>query len=87
DPNHPDVSGGNALYEALDGQVFIVAEALQSAFADRVMLALRKQKIDPKATFTHELSVVWRGKGSDLADATARHPMHELGGFFAKPRP
>ncbi|WP_163536048.1 class I tRNA ligase family protein, partial [Klebsiella pneumoniae] len=32
-------------------------------------------------------SVVWRGKGSDLADATARHPMHELGGFFAKPRP
>ncbi len=26
-------------------------------------------------------------KGSDLADATARHPMHALGGFFAKPRP
>ncbi|MES2021384.1 MAG: isoleucine--tRNA ligase [Pseudomonadota bacterium] len=28
-----------------------------------------------------------RFKGSDLAGATARHPMHELGGFFAKPRP
>ncbi|HXH14503.1 MAG TPA: isoleucine--tRNA ligase [Sphingomonas sp.] len=26
-------------------------------------------------------------KGSQLADATARHPMHALGGFFAKPRP
>jgi isoleucyl-tRNA synthetase len=26
-------------------------------------------------------------KGSDLAGATARHPMHHLGGFFAKPRP
>jgi isoleucyl-tRNA synthetase len=26
-------------------------------------------------------------KGSDLEGATARHPMHELGGFFAKPRP
>lgn len=26
-------------------------------------------------------------KGSDLAGATARHPMHQLGGFFAKPRP
>lgn len=26
-------------------------------------------------------------KGSDLAGATARHPMHALGGFFAKPRP
>ena len=31
--------------------------------------------------------IVWKGKGSDLAGATARHPMHELGGFFAKPRP
>ncbi|UVO50291.1 isoleucine--tRNA ligase [Sphingomonas sp. SUN019] len=29
----------------------------------------------------------WRGKGSDLAGATARHPMHHFGGFFAKPRP
>ena len=31
--------------------------------------------------------VVWRGKGADLRDATARHPMHRLGGFFATPRP
>ena len=29
----------------------------------------------------------WRGKGSDLAGTVARHPMHNLGGFFAKPRP
>ncbi|MEG3181115.1 isoleucine--tRNA ligase [Sphingomonas sp. LT1P40] len=28
-----------------------------------------------------------RFKGSDLAGASARHPMHHLGGFFAKPRP
>ncbi|GAA3896623.1 isoleucine--tRNA ligase [Sphingomonas limnosediminicola] len=26
-------------------------------------------------------------KGSDLAGTFARHPMHKLGGFFAKPRP
>jgi isoleucyl-tRNA synthetase len=26
-------------------------------------------------------------KGSDLAGTVARHPMHHLGGFFAKPRP
>ncbi|RXD05226.1 isoleucine--tRNA ligase [Sphingomonas sp. UV9] len=32
-------------------------------------------------------AILWRGKGSALADATARHPMHALGGFFAKPRP
>ncbi|GGB65318.1 isoleucine--tRNA ligase [Blastomonas aquatica] len=31
--------------------------------------------------------VVWQGTGAQLAGATARHPMHELGGFFAKPRP
>ncbi len=32
-------------------------------------------------------AILWRGKGSQLADATVRHPMHALGGFFAKPRP
>ncbi|HYD11668.1 MAG TPA: isoleucine--tRNA ligase [Allosphingosinicella sp.] len=32
-------------------------------------------------------AVDWRGKGSDLAGTVARHPMHHLGGFFAKPRP
>ncbi|HEX8483114.1 MAG TPA: isoleucine--tRNA ligase [Allosphingosinicella sp.] len=26
-------------------------------------------------------------KGADLAGTIARHPMHELGGFFARPRP
>lgn len=26
-------------------------------------------------------------RGADLAGATARHPMHAFGGFFAKPRP
>ncbi|MDH7972689.1 isoleucine--tRNA ligase [Sphingomonas sp. AR_OL41] len=31
--------------------------------------------------------IFWQGKGSDLAGAVARHPMHALGGFFAKPRP
>ncbi|HEY0012409.1 MAG TPA: class I tRNA ligase family protein, partial [Allosphingosinicella sp.] len=28
-----------------------------------------------------------RFKGSDLAGTVARHPMHHLGGFYAKPRP
>ncbi len=30
---------------------------------------------------------LWSGKGSDLAGTIARHPMHALGGFFARPRP
>jgi isoleucyl-tRNA synthetase len=33
---------------------------------------------------TKEIGIV---KGSDLAGTIARHPMHHLGGFFAKPRP
>ncbi len=32
-------------------------------------------------------NVAWRGKGSDLAGTIVRHPMHHLGGFYAKPRP
>jgi isoleucyl-tRNA synthetase len=31
--------------------------------------------------------VLWRGTGAQLAGTVARHPMHHLGGFFAKPRP
>jgi isoleucyl-tRNA synthetase len=35
-----------------------------------------------------ELSKTFRRyKGSDLAGTIVRHPMHKLGGFFAKPRP
>jgi len=30
---------------------------------------------------------IWRGKGSQLAGTVARHPMHHLGDFFARPRP
>ncbi len=46
-------------------------------------LHLRMDKVQQDKQWT----VAWRGKGSDLAGATARHPMHHLGGFFAKPRP
>ena len=35
----------------------------------------------------HNHIVDWEGKGSDLAGTVVRHPMHHLGGFFAKPRP
>ncbi len=33
------------------------------------------------------LDFPWSGKGAELAGTIVRHPMHELGGFFAKPRP
>ncbi|MBH2000111.1 MAG: isoleucine--tRNA ligase [Sphingomonadaceae bacterium] len=34
-----------------------------------------------------EYIVAWSGRGTDLVGAIARHPMHKLGGFFARPRP
>ncbi|MBH1993182.1 MAG: isoleucine--tRNA ligase [Sphingomonadaceae bacterium] len=34
-----------------------------------------------------EYIVAWSGRGTDLAGTIARHPMHKLGGFFARPRP
>jgi isoleucyl-tRNA synthetase len=48
-----------------------------SALADQVCkrLGIYSQVVD------------WRGKGSELAGTIACHPMHHLGGFFAKPRP
>ncbi|SCW88278.1 Isoleucyl-tRNA synthetase [Sphingobium faniae] len=56
-----------------EGRKFVVAEALVSAFKERTGLV----HAQPHKHF----------KGTDLAGAVARHPMHALGGFFAKPRP
>ena len=54
---------------------YVVAEPLLDAFRART-----DTRLAPGA-------VVNRFKGSQLAGAVARHPMHHLGGFFAKPRP
>ncbi len=53
----------------------LVAEALVDDFAKRL------------GDGVNLIDVTWRGKGADLAETIVRHPMHELGGFFAKPRP
>ncbi|WP_294262305.1 isoleucine--tRNA ligase [uncultured Sphingomonas sp.] len=55
--------------------IFVVAEPLLETFRARADTTLAPG------------TVIWRGKGSALAGAVARHPMHHLGGFFAKPRP
>ncbi|WP_340265051.1 isoleucine--tRNA ligase [Sphingobium mellinum] len=56
-----------------DGRKFIVAEALIGPFKERSGLI----HVQPHKHF----------KGSQLAGAVARHPIHHLGGFFARPRP
>ncbi|KQM62130.1 MULTISPECIES: isoleucine--tRNA ligase [unclassified Sphingomonas] len=62
-----------------DNRRYLIADELVHKFWDRVDQA--------GGDGNHRGTVFWRGKGSDLADATARHPMHARGGFFAKPRP
>ena len=67
------IDSPNFKMPVVDGLIgMIVAKELIGEFQDRTDLSGIIQK-----TF----------KGSDLAGTIARHPMHHLGGFFAKPRP
>jgi isoleucyl-tRNA synthetase len=62
-----------SLYKASDStSQFLIAEELAETFQKRTGLTL---------VATTPI------KGSDLVGTIARHPMHHLGGFFAKPRP
>jgi len=76
---------------------YLVAEELVGAFVIRVnqMISamdfsdLTTNPVRLKRVVDHSVS---RGEhiqfdGLELKGATARHPMHNLGGFFAKPRP
>jgi isoleucyl-tRNA synthetase len=59
-----------------------LAETVHRRLAASGVLAL--DAMDPSFRMD---DLVWSGKGSDLAGTIVRHPMHRLGGFFAKPRP
>ncbi len=75
------------LRKALELKV-LIAEPLMHEFAKRYSAELDRNKPD---WVTGTLMVVPHPirnlKGSDLAGTIARHPMHKLGGFFARPRP
>jgi isoleucyl-tRNA synthetase len=68
---------------------FVVAKELVSAFEARLTAALSHVDVADLGAKRIKLGleVVQELKGSDLAGTIARHPMHKLGGFFAKPRP
>ncbi len=73
---------------SIDEKLWLVAEDLVEAFLNRLA-----------ASSPDHVSIDWEGwklaatenrkllKGPDLAGTIARHPMHHLGGFFARPRP
>ena len=77
------VTPAGSLSELIDkrldsGPKFLVAQQLLGSFQARFE-AVHGSNLTWNAG--------WSGKGSDLAGTIARHPMHALGGFFAKPRP
>ena len=72
------------------GKKFIIAAALEQEFGRRTGLGIFGEPAlgDPEADMERCLDFeTGHYKGSDLAGTVARHPMHHLGGFFAKPRP
>ncbi|MEG8219141.1 isoleucine--tRNA ligase [Sphingomonas sp. HH69] len=75
--------GPDIQYVALrghpSGKIILVAQALE--LADDLFSRLVGEHL------RSGMNVVWAGKGTDLAGAIARHPMHALGGFFDRPRP
>ena len=74
-------------------KLFLLAEALIERFEQSLRTELARTP--PPAGFRLQLEY-WGGghdspkasfPGVELAGAVARHPMHHLGGFFARPRP
>ncbi|WP_293943851.1 isoleucine--tRNA ligase [Sphingomonas sp.] len=83
----PDVDYVVFRFEDQDENVlgrFLVARDLTKAFQERVEPLLRRglKEYDTLIGSTEEFYF-----GPALAGTIARHPMHHLGGFFAKPRP
>jgi len=79
---------GRPIGEYCSGDRFLVAAELRDALVGRIKAYLDNAWSDPD--HVHELVAVeveWRGKGAQLAGATAYHPVSSLGGFFSKPRP
>src|SRR6476646_3384915 len=83
-PGHPIPDHGMEGFQQVYGRRVLVAAELLDELKERWGKELSNE-------FSSQISPVlvekWRGKGSDLAGTIARHPMHKLGGFFARPRP
>jgi isoleucyl-tRNA synthetase len=66
------------------GGYFLVSSNLVDSFLTRLRQNPIALDVDDSGI---DASVLRTVKGSDLVGTIARHPMHHLGGFFAKPRP
>ncbi len=83
-----DVVVYHKIFEAFQ-RPFLVARNLMQRFADAVSQDFNKQVKDAglEAMARIGFRELQTLLGADLAGTLCRHPMHHLGGFFAKPRP
>ncbi len=73
--------------EKFFGKRVLIAEPLIGQFLDRWRQQLERDD-DGSSDLVYHPAAEWTLLGSaDLAGTIARHPMHALGGFFARPRP
>ena len=83
--------GPEVAYELLntnDGRKYLVAFELTEQFLARTGLSLVDEPGMPEdAAGLLDWQLARSYIGTKLAGTIARHPMHALGGFFAKPRP
>jgi isoleucyl-tRNA synthetase len=85
-PNDGPIHQPNPSADQLLGRTYLVAAELLASFESRLNETLTLG-VQGNNSSSAALIEKWRGQGSDLAGTMARHPMHALGGFFAKLRP
>jgi isoleucyl-tRNA synthetase len=83
------LSSHNPLPVFLQNRKLIVAEKLIDELCNRVERYVEELQRVAGADFEIQVRAkkLKSLRGSDFAGTVARHPMHALGGFFAKPRP
>ena len=78
----PDVEYG--LYQLGQRKVIVEVELVGDL---ALRMGISVEKSDSVSELTSPFRQLATFKGSDLAGTFVRHPMHHLGGFYAKPRP
>ncbi len=77
----------NPFMQTLHGTKIVIAKQLTKQLRDRLDRFLSDKATQTTVELNSHLIERVSFNGSDLAGTIARHPMHKLGGFFAKPRP
>ncbi|NLS27652.1 Isoleucine--tRNA ligase [Sphingomonas sp. S2M10] len=85
--NLPEAEFGKSV-TITEVRKLLIAKPLVASFMDRAQKAgISRPPSSGAEHFGIDLESKPTFLGSQLAGAVARHPMHALGGFFAKPRP